>query len=132
MADTATRVQHHAPSRTTDKIATETRERLRYYAGEGKAKIGERLRELERESDIERAIEVEAPLMMLTGIALGARLHKGFFAIPVFAASMVLVHSFHGWYPLIPVFRKLGFRTTREINDERQALLILEEQIGAA
>lgn len=132
MTNTATRVQDHAPERTNDKLEAEAKERIRYFAHEGRSRIGERLRELDRESDIERAIEVEAPLMMLTGIALGSRVHKGFFAIPVFAASMVLLHSFHGWYPMIPLFRKLGLRTTREINDERQQLLILKEQAGAA
>jgi hypothetical protein len=131
-ADTANRVQEHTRTSIDARVQKEMQERLRYYAGPGKAQIDQRLSELERESDIERAIEVEAPIMMLTGIALGARVHKLFFVLPVAAAGMVILHSLHGWYPLIPVLRRLGFRTTREINDERHELLFLKEQCHAA
>jgi hypothetical protein len=81
-----------------------------------------RLEELEREWDIERAIETEAPLVILAGAALAALAGRKYLALPAFAAGMLLVHTLHGWYPLIPVFRALGVRSSREIGDEIHAL----------
>jgi hypothetical protein len=81
-----------------------------------------RLEELEREWDIERAIETEAPLVILAGVALAALAGRRFLAVPAFAAGMLLVHTLHGWYPLLPVFRALGLRSAREIGAEMYAL----------
>jgi hypothetical protein len=35
---------------------------------------------------------------------------------------MLLVHASHGWYPLLPLFRRLGVCTRDEIERERFAL----------
>jgi hypothetical protein len=81
-----------------------------------------RIAALQREWDVERAIEVEAPLAILAGIGLGLAIHRRFLLLSGVAAGMLLLHSLQGWYPLLPVLRRLGFRTTREIAGEIYAL----------
>jgi hypothetical protein len=89
------------------------------------AAIDRRLAELDREWDVERVLEAESASMILLGLALGGAVHRRFFLLPVFAGSMVLVHALHGWYPLLPLFRRLGLRTREEIGAERNALKLL-------
>lgn len=121
VAPSATRVAANTTSGVNERIAERTRRNIeRYSASPGL--IDARLARLEREWDIERAIEVDAPFMVLAGIALGAAVDRRFLLLSGFSAGMLLLHSLHGWYPLLPLLRRLGLRTTREIGDEVYAL----------
>jgi hypothetical protein len=119
------RDRRHTAKAVLSRIDDETEVRLRTYAQAGPTRIAERLRELDREWDTDRAIELEAAAMGLTGLALGALVRPAFFAIPGVVGAAVLLHAVTGWYPLLPVFRRLGIRTSREIERERYALKAL-------
>lgn len=80
---------------------------------------------LERERNFDRVLEAESSVLALTGLALGAAAHRAFFLLPGFVAVMVLLHGTHGWYPLLPLFRRLGVRTQDEIDREKYALKAL-------
>lgn len=41
---------------------------------------------------------------------------------PAAVAGFLLQHAIQGWCPPVPVLRRLGFRTQREIDDERAVL----------
>ena len=58
---------------------------------------------------------------MLIGLAFGRK----WLVIPLFAQSMMFLHAVQGWYPLLPLFRRMGFRTEKEIAAERYALKAL-------
>lgn len=45
--------------------------------------------------------------------------------MPGGAAGIMLVHALNGWYPLLPLFRRLGVRSQDEIDRERYALKAL-------
>ena len=79
--------------------------------------------ELSREWDIERAIEANAASLALLGIVLGAFVNVWFLLLPAIVGSFLLQHSLRGWCPPVPILRRLGFRTSREIFEERLALL---------
>lgn len=97
--------------------------RLRAAAGDADStRIGRELARLDGEWDTDRIIETEAPLMGLVGLALGLAIDRRFLAVPAVVSTMVLVHATHGWYPLLPVFRRLGVRSADEIDRERYAL----------
>ena len=96
-------------------------ERLRYYAAHPE-EIGRRLAELDREWDIERAIEANAASVALTGFGLAAFVDRRFMAIPFAVAGFLLQHAIQGWCPPVPVLRRLGFRTANEIWRERSGL----------
>jgi hypothetical protein len=118
---TTERVPQNTAGDVNQQMRRDTEKRIAYYTHHPD-QIDQRLRELDEEWDIERLIEVEAPTMSLTGLLFGIAFSRKWLLIPLFAQSMVLLHSLQGWYPLLPAFRRLGFRTEREIAIERYAL----------
>ena len=83
--------------------------------------IEERLRELDEEWDIERVLELNASLVAMGGLTLGLFWRK-WNLLPMFVAGFLALHAVQGWCPPLPILRRLGVRTTREINLERYAL----------
>lgn len=124
LAPTATRVATNTASAVNRDIQLRTVRDIQRHGDENRADIGRRLLELQREWDVERAIETEAPLMILAGVALSAFVDRRFAALSSFAASMLLLHNLQGWYPLLPLLRRAGMRTSREIADEAYALKV--------
>ena len=118
---TSQRVRLNTADHVNEQIRRETERRIAYYAARPD-QIDRRLAELDEEWDVERLIETEAPTMTLAGIALGALLGRKWLVLPLFAQSMVLLHALQGFYPLLPLFRRMGVRTNREIATERYAL----------
>jgi hypothetical protein len=84
--------------------------------------IARRLRDLDREWDIERAIEANAATLALVGLGLGVMHDRRWMALPALVGSFLLQHAIQGWCPPVPVLRSMGFRTADEINEERTAL----------
>ncbi len=84
-----------------------------------------RLRELDREWDIERALEANAATLALAGAGLALSSDRRWAALPLVVAAFLLQHAVQGWCPPLPVLRRLGFRTVREIESERMALKAL-------
>jgi hypothetical protein len=84
--------------------------------------IERRLRELGEEWDIERAIEMNASALAFVGTALGYFVHPYWLALPAFVTAFLFQHALQGWCPPVPVLRRMGFRTSYEIEEERQAL----------
>ena len=110
----------------TDNAAIERRlsDSLDYYA-RNRSRIDTRLRELDREWDIERAIELNASALAFAGIAAGIFHDKRWLALPAAVTAFLFQHAVQGWCPPVPLFRRLGFRTASEIHHERYAMKIL-------
>lgn len=89
----------------------------------GEADPEARVQELEREWSVERVLEAESALVALLGLALGTAVHPAMLAQTGLAAGMVWLHGVQGWYPLLPLFRRLGLRTRSEIDREKFGLL---------
>ena len=87
--------------------------------------IDRKITQLEKEWDVDRSVELNCAVMAVAGTALGALVNKRWFALPILAAAFLAQHSIQGWSPLIPVFKKFGFRNKNEINRERMALKAL-------
>ena len=47
------------------------------------------------------------------------------FLLPAAVSGFLLQHAVQGWCPPIPVLRRLGFRTSFEIEQERQAMKLI-------
>jgi hypothetical protein len=122
---TVERVQHHTAEDVNERIRRRTDERVAHCAAAGAEAIDRRLAELDREWDIERVLEVNAASAVLVGLAAGATVHRKLFFLPAIVAGFLLQHAIQGWCPPIPVFRRLGFRTATEIDEERFALKAL-------
>ncbi len=122
---TTNRVETNTSGSLDTEFQRQLRENISRYANATPAEIEQRLEELDKEWNIERVIEIEAPTMIGLGAILGATLNRSWFMLSAVAASMVILHNTQGWYPLIPVFRRLGLRSQNEIEQERSALRAL-------
>jgi hypothetical protein len=122
---TVERVPQHTAEHVNEWIHRETESSVARCAARGHAAIDRRLAELDSEWDIERTLEANAAAVSLVGLALGATVDRRWFLFPAVVAGFLLQHAVQGWCPPIPVFRRLGFRTSSEIDYERYALKAL-------
>jgi hypothetical protein len=118
------RVPRNTRASVNNRIHARTLHDISRYVGADPVFIDERIRELEREWDVERALESNAAAVIIAGIGLGL-VNKRFLALPVVAAAFLLQHALQGWCPPLPLLRRLGIRTSAEIHDEIIALRIL-------
>jgi hypothetical protein len=123
-ASTLQRVPANTRASVNERIRRKLEQRLALYAAHPELR-SERLGELEKEWDIERVIQLEGPLTTLTGVLLAWRKDRRWLALPLFAQSMMLLHALQGFYPMLPLFRRMGLRTEQEISSERYALKLL-------
>jgi len=117
------RVEKHTPAHMNEERRREIEARLAHYA-ERIDRIEDRLQELDREWDIERTLTTNASSLILGGLLLSL-VDRRFTLLPAAVAGFLLQHSIQGWCPPIRLFRRLGFRTAREIYLERHALKLL-------
>src|SRR3954454_11258620 len=120
MPSTRNRVPASTAEDVNRRIAQKTIANIRYYATH-RERIPERLRELDVEWDIERAIEANAAVVGFLGTALGATRDRRWLVLPALVSGFLFQHALQGWCPPVPVLRRLGFRTSYEIEEERQA-----------
>lgn len=122
-AVTANRVEENTTAAVNRKIHEKIETSIARYAHASPAEIRRRLRQLDREWDIERCLETMAPTLSLVGIVLGfTKRKRRWFLLPALVQSFFLQHALQGWCPPIPILRRLGVRTFNEIQEERDAL----------
>jgi hypothetical protein len=124
MIDTRHRVPHQTQDEINARVRAETARSVRYYE-ERMEEIPARLRALDEEWDIERAIEANASTLALFGVLMAVRGSKSWLVLPLAVTGFLLQHAIQGWCPPVPILRRLGFRTSYEIDEERQALKAL-------
>jgi hypothetical protein len=124
MESTLNRVPNHTSSDINRRIRREMEERLLHFQNHPE-EIDDRLKELEEEWDIERTIEANASTLALGGLILGLTTDRKWLGLPVVVTGFLLQHAIQGWCPPVPILRRLGFRTSDEINQERYALKAL-------
>jgi len=125
MPSDADKVRRHTASAVLRRIDDRTSKALWDAAIADGPHLNQRLDELDREWDTDRVLETEASAMGLIGLALGAFVNRQLLLLPALVAASVLVHAQTGRYPLMPLFRRLGVRSAREIARERYALKAL-------
>jgi hypothetical protein len=125
LPSTEQRVPLNTRSQVNDRIQGRTLHDVSRFIGADPVFIDERIRELEREWDVERTLEANAATVSLAGVALGFAVDRRFFLLPGLVAAFLLQHALQGWCPPLPLLRRLGIRTAREIQDEILALRIL-------
>lgn len=125
MIPTTTRVEQQTDEAVNERIRRRTAQSISFVGRQGRDEISRRLEELDQEWDMERTLEANAAAIALLGLGLGALGSRRFFALPGVVAGFLLQHAVQGWCPPVPIFRRLNFRTTREIASERYALKVL-------
>ena len=122
---TAQRVPEHTADHVNQQIREQTRRNVERVAAQGPAAIDRRLRELDAEWDVERTLETNASTLVAVGSGLALLVDRRFALVPLVVGSFLLQHAVQGWCPPLPVFRRMGFRTQTEIDEERAALKAL-------
>lgn len=119
---TTARVENETSEHINARIRREMERRVEGYRGADASVIRDRIDELDSEWDIERALEANAATAVLISVGLGKMVSRRWYAFPAVIAGFLLQHAVQGWCPPLPVLRRLGFRTSREIEEERRAL----------
>lgn len=87
--------------------------------------VDHRIKELEKEWDMDRTLMANASTLSLTGVVLGSTVNRNWFVLPGVVASFLLWHAIQGWCPPLPIFRRFGYRSRKEIDIEKNALKAL-------
>jgi hypothetical protein len=124
VSNSADRVKKHTAEDVNNKIRRITEANVAHYALHPEH-IDERLMELDKEWDIERTLQVNAAALAFTGIILGVLSRRWWLLLPTAVTGFLFQHGMQGWCPPLPVMRRLGMRTVREIEAERYALKAL-------
>lgn len=127
LQSTTERVENNTSRAHREALDQQLRENIAKYIYADRRQIDDRIAELDQEWDLERVIEVEAPLMIGLGAALGLLHSPKWFGLSAFAAANVILHSTQGWYPLLPIFQSMGIRSQNDIEVERSALRVLRK-----
>ncbi|ESR24565.1 DUF2892 domain-containing protein [Lutibaculum baratangense] len=124
------RVARHTAGSINHEIENETEASIHHQARHPH-EIPRRLRELDEEWDVERVLEANAATLAFTGTVLGAVHDRRWLVLPAAVTAFLLQHAVQGWCPPLPVLRRMGIRTKREIEAERAALKALRGDFEA-
>jgi hypothetical protein len=128
LARSISRVEDQTCSKINQKIQQDIEQSVGYYRHHPE-KRSDRLRQLDEEWDIERALETASSSLSLAGLALTILTRKKrYLILPLTVQSFFLQHALQGWCPPLPLFRKAGFRTQSEIQQERAAIEEMQKQ----
>ena len=119
------RVQKSTPESINREVESEIWENIRHYASESKEAISERIAELEKEWNMDRVLITNASSLAGIGLLLGVTVDRKWLILPGVVLAFLLQHGLQGWCPPLPLFRKLGVRSFKEIDRERFALKYL-------
>jgi hypothetical protein len=123
--DNADRVRANTSPEINRRLDRELDAHVREYAHRTPGDITRRIKELDQEWDMERLLETNASALAFTGLVLGVTHSKRWLIVPGIVLPFLFQHAVQGWCPPVPVFRRLGVRTRKEIDRERYALKVL-------
>ncbi|HYC78523.1 MAG TPA: hypothetical protein VEI02_12925 [Planctomycetota bacterium] len=129
--ESATRVASHDDAETAENIRRRTCRSVAFFAQRPDL-VGRRLRELDREWDVERCLETGSSVLTLLGLTGAVLRGRRWLLLPLAVQSFFLQHALQGWCPPLPLLRRLGVRTQQEIDRERYALKALRGDFEGA
>jgi hypothetical protein len=119
------RVRAHSNRVQNERIDVQTQQCLERFAAGDRESISRHIEALDREWDVERYLQMNAGIVSLCGVVLGAVASRRFLLLPAVVFGFFFQHATQGWCPPLPVFRKMGVRTRRETNKEKYGLKAL-------
>lgn len=121
-ARVADRVRRHTARTANARIDRLTNARLKQSVEGGREAMIARLKELDREWDVDRALMANFAVLGSLTHELGRRHHHAWTYLFRAQLGFLFLHAVVGWCPPLPILRRLGFRTAKEIATERAAL----------
>lgn len=95
---------------------------IKRYSGQSTDDISQRIRELDKEWDVERALDLSMSALALFGITSSLLFNRYSIILPILLLLFFIWHAFRGWCPPIPLLRYFKIRTRPEIDREKYAL----------
>src|SRR5690554_4546060 len=124
------RVQRNTPNLINDEIESELEKHISFYSTQSQEVISARIAELEKEWNMDRMLITNASTLAGIGVVLAATVHRKWLILPGVVLTFLLQHGVQGWCPPLPLFRKMGVRSYKEIDRERFALKYLRGDFG--
>lgn len=118
------RIRDYTADKINHKLDHQTERIIRGVQALGPEAIQQRLNELDKEWDIDRVLMLNFSVLVFAQL-LAARKYPKWLWGPLIQTPFLFLHSTLGWCPPSLWFRPLGFRTRKEIQSEREALLTL-------
>ena len=125
MREMIDRVRNNTSDEVNKELDRQAAVRVREFADLSDEELTTKISELDHEWDIERMLQTNASVIGLAGLALGLAVNKKWLAVPGVVLPFLFQHAIQGWCPPVPIFRRLGFRTRKEIDREKFALKYL-------
>lgn len=124
------RVRAHTAASVLDRIDRRTAARVFDAARGGPEAIERRLRQLDREWDVDRVLALGMAVATTVSSYKG---RKSWAWRMIFRAQQaaLLLHAGVGWSPPVAAMRRLGVRTQKEIDTERAVLVELYHLLRA-
>jgi hypothetical protein len=119
------RVRLHTSPEINKRIDADIDWTIQRYTGASPEELTQRIDELDREWDIERALETNAATVALLSLVLSRLHNRKWMWLSTGVAAFLLQHALQGWCPPVSVFRRLGIRTQGEIDREKYTLKVL-------
>jgi hypothetical protein len=116
------RVRSMTASHVNERLQREVEGQVRHVTSQGREAVQRRIVELEREWNIDQALMTNLAVLGLAGVLAGALHSRKWLAAPAMQLAFLFMHASVGWCPPAPLFRRLGFRTQKEIEAERAIL----------
>src|SRR5947207_8821575 len=113
-ATTKRLILNPAPS-PEEAIGDPAHEAMSGYSAASPGMLRQRVRQLDREWDVERLTAATAGVLLLVGLRLASLWGEQWLVFPAVVAACLLLHALLGWTPALPLFRVLGFRRPQEI-----------------
>jgi frataxin-like iron-binding protein CyaY len=125
------RVRLHTSPEINKRIDADIDWTIQRYNGASPEEITQRLDELDREWDIERALETNAATVALLSLVLSKTSSRKWMWLTTGVAGFLMQHALQGWCPPVSLFRRLGIRTQGEIDREKYSLKVLRGDFKA-
>lgn len=119
------RVRAHTEPEINRRLDTEAQRRIEKYADSRVSVLTRRIEELDREWDIERVLELNASTLAFSGLVLSVTHDRKWLLLPGLVLPFLFQHAVQGWCPPLPILRRLGVRSRKEIDREKYALKAL-------
>jgi hypothetical protein len=122
---TTERVPRSTHEKLNELLILRIQESVSTHAQAHPQALDRRICELSREWDTDRVVETAWGIVILAGVGLAVAFSLWWLFLAGAGAVCLLSHALFGWDPLLPLYRRWGFRTSTEIDYERYALKAL-------
>ncbi|MGC4099580.1 MAG: hypothetical protein QM706_21005 [Nitrospira sp.] len=132
MTQSHDRVRENTAPEVNQRLDAAARNRIEKYANLNARQLTRRIEELDREWDIERVLELNASVLAFSGLCLSITRNRKWLILPGLVLPFLFQHAVQGWCPPLPILRRLGVRSRKEIDREKYALKALRGDFSAS